>query len=128
MPHLSKPAQLACTRLIGGLIALLLLCNATVIGGAQKSKTAVAGLWHAGHQAPLFTVFSYPKDFQRSAEARGREAGEGDELPDHSLALEAYPQPRLRADLRRGASRSRNALLVVFPDFRPQAPRAPPLA
>jgi hypothetical protein len=128
MSHPPGTAQIACTRLISGVIAFLLLCNATLLAGTQKPKTAMTGLWYAGHQAPLFTVFTYFKDVQRNAEALCRDAGEGDDPLNQPLALETYPQLRLRVDLRSGSGHPRHGQLVVLSDFRPQSPRAPPLA
>lgn len=121
-------AQSASIRWIGGALAFLLLCGTALVGGAQKPKVAHAGYWHAGTKAPLVDVIAYPKDCQRSGESRWRYPGESDDQLDQPFALEAYPQPPFSIERQDGAAQPKRSAVIAFAHYRPQAPRAPPLA
>jgi hypothetical protein len=129
MPHTAKPAaQFSGIRLIGGALAFLLLCGTALLGGAQTSKVAPSGFWHAGTKAPLVDVISYPKDCQRSGESRWRFSSEGDDQPDQPFALEGYPQPLLGTEQHSSPRQPNLSPLSALLHHRPQAARAPPLA
>jgi hypothetical protein len=126
-PTPNPTAQSSGIRLIGGALAFLLLCGTALLGGVQKPKIAQTGLWHGGAKAPLVAVIAYPKDCHRN-ELRWRFSGEGDDQQDHPFTLSAYPQRALDGARQCGAAQPQRAALIAFSHYRPQTPRAPPLA
>lgn len=111
-------------RLIGLVLAFLLLCSTTLLGGLHKPKIAATGLWHGGNKAPLIDVIGYPKDCQRT----GRSAGEKADHLDPPCVLNTYPQVRLASGRPNGTAHPAGTALIAALHHRPQAPRAPPLA
>jgi hypothetical protein len=126
MSRNSSPTAFLSVR-IAGALALLLVCGAALLGGAQKSKASAPGFWRAGHQAPLVNVTAYPKDFQRS-ESRWRFLGDGDDQLDQPLAVEAYPYPKFNPGLCNQVVQLKDEALPLESRYRLQPPRAPPLA
>ena len=111
-------------RLIGGVLAFLLLCGTTLLGGLHKPKTVATGFWYGGSKAPLIDVIGYPEDCQRA----GRSAGEEADHLDPPCVLHAHPQVLLVSKKRNDAAHPTGAVAIAVLHHRPQAPRAPPLA
>lgn len=130
-PQTIQPSSNA-AGFFGGLLALLLVCGAALLGGLPENghKSARApSLWHSGAEVPLFNTAAYPKDCKRNSDPRGRQGPAGDDQPDldPSAALcNPYPQIAQAARMARPAAAAED--IVAHSPHRPQAARAPPLA
>lgn len=125
--HQTRPAQF-----IVGVLALLLVCGAALLGGETSDRNQITkgqSRWSEEAGLPLLNTTAYPKDFNRNADPRWRQLLAGDDLydldppdahPHHAACLQfasavistSYP----------------DSGFSVFPHtHRPQAARAPPL-
>lgn len=120
------------TRFMVGILALLLVCGAALLGsGTADRSTVVKGhsLWNAGAEVPLLNIATYPKDFKRNTDPRWRQQIAGDDLydldpPDAHLHHAAFS---VTATLLTRTLLPRSDLSAFPETHRPQAARAPPL-
>jgi hypothetical protein len=119
------------TRLLGGVLAMLLICGTALLGGMQGAAAAgktVRSLWDPDAEIPLLNTMAHPKDFKRSPDQRWRHTGDGDDVPDVDQSSALAPQFALPVsdDGCAGYAATDDRIRFSCSFHRPQAARAPP--